>query len=99
MEHQELREEISRIARQMSASGLVPTTSGNVSARTPEGNVLITPSGLDYDVLARLATSRYWTEAAGRAALIRRLLHQLVHQPTRNNAEHWKPLLARKRLR
>lgn len=35
----------------MSASGLVPTTSGNVSARTPEGNVLITPSGLDYSVL------------------------------------------------
>src|SRR5215208_6864142 len=51
MEHRELREEIARVARQMSASGLVPTTSGNVSARTPEGNVLITPSGLDYSVL------------------------------------------------
>ena len=51
MEHRELREEIVRVARQMSASGLVPTTSGNVSARTPEGNVLITPSGLAYDVL------------------------------------------------
>src|SRR5215213_2761036 len=35
----------------MSASGLVPTTSGNVSARTPEGDVLITPSGLPYDDL------------------------------------------------
>ena len=51
MEHPELRGEIARVARQMSASGLVPTTSGNVSARTPEGNVLITPSGLPYDVL------------------------------------------------
>ena len=51
MEHRELREEIARIARHMSASGLVPTTSGNVSGRTPEGNVLITPSGLDYDAL------------------------------------------------
>ena len=51
MEHRELRGEIARIAHQMSASGLVPTTSGNVSARTPEGNVLITPSGLPYDVL------------------------------------------------
>jgi L-fuculose-phosphate aldolase len=51
MEHRELRGEIARAARQMSASGLVPTTSGNVSARTPEGNVLITPSGLAYDVL------------------------------------------------
>src|SRR3712207_5773926 len=34
----------------MSASGLVAGTEGNVSARTPEGNVLITPSGLDYAV-------------------------------------------------
>src|ERR687891_486117 len=51
MEYRELRGEIARIASQMSASGLVPTTSGNVSARTPEGNVLITPSGLAYDVL------------------------------------------------
>jgi len=28
----------------------VARTEGNVSARTPEGNVLITPSGLDYAV-------------------------------------------------
>ena len=35
----------------MSASGLVVGTSGNVSARTPDGNVLVTPSGLDYAVL------------------------------------------------
>jgi len=32
----------------MSESGLVVGTSGNVSARTPDGNVLVTPSGLDY---------------------------------------------------
>lgn len=51
MKHKELREEVTRIARQMSASGLVPTTSGNVSARTPGGDVLITPSGLSYEVL------------------------------------------------
>lgn len=48
MKHQELREDISRIARRMSASGLVVGTAGNVSARTPDGNVLVTPSGLDY---------------------------------------------------
>ena len=48
MKHQDLREEVARIARQMISSGLVTGTSGNVSARTPEGNVLITPSGLDY---------------------------------------------------
>jgi L-fuculose-phosphate aldolase len=35
----------------MISSGLVTGTSGNVSARTPEGNVLITPSGLDYGQL------------------------------------------------
>lgn len=35
----------------MSAKGLVSTTSGNVSARVNDGLVLITPSGLSYDVL------------------------------------------------
>ena len=51
MKHQDLREEIARIARRTSGSGLVTGTSGNVSARTPEGDVLITPSGLDYALL------------------------------------------------
>ena len=51
MKHQDLREEVARIARQMISSGLVTGTSGNVSALTPEGNVLITPSGLDYGQL------------------------------------------------
>ena len=32
----------------MRDSGLVVGTSGNVSARTPDGNVLVTPSGLGY---------------------------------------------------
>jgi len=32
----------------MRDSGLVVGTSGNVSARTPDGNVLVTPGGLDY---------------------------------------------------
>jgi len=35
----------------MSTSGLVVGTSGNVSARTPDDNVLVTPSGLDYAIL------------------------------------------------
>ena len=51
MEHQRLREEVSRIARSISASGLVIGTSGNVSARTLGGDILITPSGLDYELL------------------------------------------------
>ena len=51
MKHQSLREEVTRIAHQLSASGLVSGTSGNVSARTPEGGILVTPSGLDYALL------------------------------------------------
>jgi L-fuculose-phosphate aldolase len=46
--YQDLREEVAQVARQLIESGLVTGTSGNVSARTPEGDVLITPSGLDY---------------------------------------------------
>jgi L-fuculose-phosphate aldolase len=42
---------VSRTARRMVASGLVTGTSGNGSVRTPKGDVLITPSGLDYEVL------------------------------------------------
>jgi L-fuculose-phosphate aldolase len=51
LKHQDLREEVARVARQMISSGLVTGTSGNVSARTAEGDVLITPSGLDYGQL------------------------------------------------
>jgi L-fuculose-phosphate aldolase len=35
----------------MVSSGLVSGTSGNVSVRTPEGDVLVTPSGLAYGIL------------------------------------------------
>ncbi len=48
MKYREVREEVARVARALISSGLVTGTSGNVSARTPEGDVLITPSGLDY---------------------------------------------------
>jgi L-fuculose-phosphate aldolase len=51
LEHQELREEVARVAKALIRTGLVTGTSGNVSARTPEGNVLVTPSGVDYEVL------------------------------------------------
>jgi L-fuculose-phosphate aldolase len=51
VKNQDLREQVAQTARQISASGLVTGTSGNVSARTPEGEVLITPSGLDYGQL------------------------------------------------
>ena len=51
MRQRNLREQVSRTARRMVASGLVTGTSGNVTVRTPEGDVPITPSGLDYEVL------------------------------------------------
>jgi L-fuculose-phosphate aldolase len=51
LKHHDLREEVARVAKQLIDSGLVTGTSGNVSARTPEGDVLVTPSGIDYEVL------------------------------------------------
>jgi L-fuculose-phosphate aldolase len=50
LDHLHLRKEIVQTCRRMKASGLVAGTEGNVSTRTPDGNVLITPSGLDYAV-------------------------------------------------
>jgi L-fuculose-phosphate aldolase len=51
LDHKALREEIARVSRRMSDSGLVAGTEGNVSARTPSGDVLITASGLDYALM------------------------------------------------
>lgn len=51
MNHRELREEVTWISRRMSETGLVSGASGNVSARTGDGHVLITPSGLEYSSL------------------------------------------------
>jgi L-fuculose-phosphate aldolase len=51
LDHLDLRVEIVEASSSMSVSGLVVGTSGNVSARTPDGNVLMTPSGLDYELM------------------------------------------------
>jgi L-fuculose-phosphate aldolase len=51
LKHQDLREEVARVARRMIETGLVTGTSGNVSARTPEGDVLVTPSAIDYETM------------------------------------------------
>ena len=50
MDHLDLRKEIVQTCRRMRGSGLVAGTEGSVSARTPDGNVLITSSGLDHAV-------------------------------------------------
>jgi L-fuculose-phosphate aldolase len=47
----DLKEEVLRTAKQMVAIGLNAGTEGNISARLPDGNVCITPSSLDYNVM------------------------------------------------
>ncbi len=93
MSEQALREEIVATARAMSASGLSPGRSGNVSARWQDG-MLITPSGLAYDVMAAddiVFVAADGTAAAGQRApstewhfhlaayRVRSDLHALVH--------------------
>jgi len=43
-----LKEQIQVYAQKAQKQGLVAGTSGNFSLRAPDGNILITPSGLDY---------------------------------------------------
>lgn len=51
-EHDSLRRELVRLARQMLALGLVRGTSGNLSGREPGAQVvLVTPSGVDYEAM------------------------------------------------
>ncbi|MDH3706383.1 MAG: class II aldolase/adducin family protein [Acidimicrobiia bacterium] len=44
-----LRRRVVDVAQGMAAKGLVEGTAGNVSARTPDGHVLLTPSSVPYD--------------------------------------------------
>ena len=46
---QEIKEAVLRSAKEMLRSGLVEGTSGNLSGRLPDGNVVMTPSSLDYE--------------------------------------------------
>jgi L-fuculose-phosphate aldolase len=43
-----LRDELVATAKHMSQLGLTPGMSGNVSVRSPQGTILITPSGMPY---------------------------------------------------
>lgn len=47
----EIKESVLRSAKEMLRTGLVEGTSGNLSARLPDGNVVLTPSTLDYEVM------------------------------------------------
>jgi L-fuculose-phosphate aldolase len=44
----EVKEELLGVAKEMLSCGLVHGTAGNLSARLPDGNVVLTPSSLDY---------------------------------------------------
>jgi L-fuculose-phosphate aldolase len=46
-----VHDEVLETAKKMVAIGLNAGTEGNISARTPEGNVCITPSSLDYNIM------------------------------------------------
>lgn len=50
-DYQEIREELVATARELLRVGLVEGTAGNLSARLPDGNVLMSPSSLDYQVM------------------------------------------------
>ena len=45
---QEMKEQVLWAAQEMLRSGLVEGTAGNIGARLPDGNAVLTPSSLDY---------------------------------------------------
>ncbi|MDG2305939.1 MAG: class II aldolase/adducin family protein [Candidatus Binatia bacterium] len=46
---EEVKAAVLRTAKEMLRTGLVEGTAGNLSARLPDGNVIMTPSSLDYE--------------------------------------------------
>src|SRR5205823_12469655 len=46
--NRDVREEFLGVAKEMLECGLVHGTAGNLAARLPDGNVVLTPSSLDY---------------------------------------------------
>jgi L-fuculose-phosphate aldolase len=51
MKTREIKEAVLSVAKEMIACGLVEGTAGNVSARLPDGNVVLTPSSIDYKIM------------------------------------------------
>jgi len=51
MTETEIRQAVLSVAKEMITCGLVEGTAGNVSARLPDGNVILTPSSLDYNTM------------------------------------------------
>jgi L-fuculose-phosphate aldolase len=51
MDDPQTRKSVLAVAKEMIACGLVEGTAGNVSARLPDGNVVLTPSSVDYETM------------------------------------------------
>ena len=51
MKAQEIKEQLVETARELLRSGLVEGTAGNLSARLPDGNVVLSPSSLPYETM------------------------------------------------
>ena len=49
MEYENIRKEMIKTALQLKEYQLISLCGGNVSVRLPDGNILITPSGMDYE--------------------------------------------------
>ncbi len=50
-EYSEIKQDLLDTARALLRAGLVEGTSGNLSARLPNGHIVMTPSSLDYEVM------------------------------------------------
>ena len=46
------KQQVAKVARKMAELGLVSGTSGNVSARLPDGLMAITPMGKSYETMS-----------------------------------------------
>ena len=56
---EDVKAEVLRCAKEMLRTGLVEGTAGNLSARLPDGNVVMTPSSLDYEQMQHLLNQEH----------------------------------------
>ena len=59
MNEQQLRDEMCRLARSLFARGLTPGSTGNISARTPDGGMVASPTGSSFGTLDPFRLTRY----------------------------------------
>ena len=76
----EVKQQLLDTAKEMLTSGLVQGTAGNVAARLPDGNVVLTPSSLDYlhdglSTISSCATSTATVVEGHRGPTTEKVLH------------------------